>query len=64
MDASAVVGQSVVYNRGGGERATGQREVWVALGRGFFFPRANNKRLVGEKHKYEGLVVRKCTASN
>lgn len=26
MDASAVVGQSVVYNRGGGERATGQRE--------------------------------------
>lgn len=27
MDASAVVGQSVVYNGGGGgERATGQRE--------------------------------------
>lgn len=52
-----MVGQSFVYS-GGGERAMRLREaVDCFKGEAFSTPKANNKRHVGEKHKYKGLVM-------
>lgn len=52
-----MVGQSFVYG-GGSERAKQLQEgVGCFRGEAFSPPKANNKRHVGEKHKYKGLVM-------